>query len=62
MEVPTSCHTDLSCSKLKFFLKLILMRFITQTHYEAYRGGLGMVAILVIIGTRYACHIDDKGD
>ena len=27
-----------------------------------YRGGLGMIAILVIIGTRYACHIDDKGD
>ena len=28
-----------------------------------YRGkGLGMLAILVMIGTRYACHIDDKGD
>ena len=24
---------------------------------KLYRGGLGMVAILVMIGTRYACHI-----
>ena len=24
--------------------------------------GIGMIAILIMIGTRYACHIDDKGD
>ena len=27
-----------------------------------YRGGLGMVAISVMIGTRYACYIDYQGD
>ena len=27
-----------------------------------YSGGLGMVAILVIIGTRYACYVDNRGD
>ena len=34
----------------------------TSIYYTRYRGGLGMLAILVMTGIRYACHVNNKRD
>ena len=43
-------------------LTLICKSWKTHPEFGRYRGGLGILAISVMTGTRFACHVDEKRD